>query len=230
MLEFYAHLAEGLHAMAQPLTILRSIAAATAVPELPEIERLRYLDIAREQVERTCSLFEGLQDLVIAKRHKPSYMQFDLKHLVTTVVTDLKTALDTFDIELNLKLPAEPVLLHGDVAWTRQAAGAALKVAASLCESGDRIELLLEERYGMAELTVQTHRRLDVKLSSLHVLRLALAESSIHSQHGQYQCALDPFCIRLSLPIRNAASAMLRAAPMGHPHSTSIVLSDRNRF
>jgi hypothetical protein len=64
----YAQLSDGLHALAQPLTILRSIAVAAANPDLAAADRLRYLDISSEQIERACVLFEGLQDLVIVQR------------------------------------------------------------------------------------------------------------------------------------------------------------------
>jgi hypothetical protein len=231
--EFFTHLAQGLHAMAQPLTILRSIAAAFAAPELAEIERLRYLDISREQVERTCSLFEGLQDLVIAKRHKSNDTSFDLTHLVTALVTDLKSSREVPGAELNVNLPGKPVVLYGDAAWTRQAAGAVLKVGLSLSEPGDVSEVLLEDLGDSAELTVRNSKRRAMPLNSLHLLRLALAETNMRTQNGRYECIADPFCVRLLLPIRDAAfegNARLQAVPPSRPHSTSIDSSDSNRF
>jgi signal transduction histidine kinase len=62
---FYASIAEGLHELAQPLTILRSsIAAANAEDATQERQRY-YLDISKSQVERACELFESLQQTAI---------------------------------------------------------------------------------------------------------------------------------------------------------------------
>jgi hypothetical protein len=231
MLEFFAHLAQGLHALAQPLTILRSIAVASAAPELAESERLRYLDISREQVERTCTLFEGLQDLVIAKRHKTNFALFDLTQLVTAVITDLKSVLEASGAKLTLDLPGKPLVLYGDAAWTRQAASAALKVGLSLSEPGDVFELLLEEHGDFAEFTIRSSKHRPTPLNSLQVLRLALAETNMRSQKGRYECMTNPFWVHLALPIRDAAfegDTKLQGVPPSHPHPTSIVPSNRN--
>ncbi len=231
MVDFFAHLAQGLHAMAQPLTILRSIAVASAAPELAESERLRYLDISREQVERTCTLFEGLQDLVIAKRHKSNFALFDLTQLVTAVVTDLKSALDASGAELTLDLPGKPLVLYGDAAWTRQATSAALKVCLSLSEPGEVFDLLLEEAGDFAKFSVRSSKNRPMPLNSLQVLHLALAETNVHSQKGRYECIANPFWVRLTLPIRHAAfegDANLQGVPSGYPHPTSVVPSNRD--
>lgn len=69
---FCASIADGLHALAQPLTILSSsIAAASNVGITQERQRY-YLDISKSQVERACELFESLQQLAISADTRPS--------------------------------------------------------------------------------------------------------------------------------------------------------------
>jgi signal transduction histidine kinase len=63
---FCTGITDSLHALAQPLTILRSsIAAANAPGITPERQRY-YLGISKSQVERACELFDSLQQLAIA--------------------------------------------------------------------------------------------------------------------------------------------------------------------
>jgi len=230
--DFFKHLAEGLHAMAQPLTILRSVAVASAATELQPTERLRYLDISREQIERTCGLFECLQDLVIAQRYRSNRDIFDLAHLVTEVVTDCEFDLRASGAELSNGATGHPVFLCGDLQRTRLAAGAAIKVALSLYGSGDVIELLLEQSNGSAELSVACKRCHNTPLNSLQNLRLALAETNMRSQGGQYECVVDPFCVRFVLPAPDAElenEAARQGAPPTHPYSASILPPDGNR-
>lgn len=70
-------LAEGLHAMAQPLTILRGSVAAAAALDTDPVKQRRYLDLSAEQVQRMCTLFEHLQDLVIAHQSDGEHKAVD---------------------------------------------------------------------------------------------------------------------------------------------------------
>src|ERR1700722_18761428 len=78
---FYAHLADGLHAMAQPLTILRSSVVASTMPGIDPDRRRRYLNISTQEVERVCGMFESLQDLVIARHVEANCGAVDLEEL-----------------------------------------------------------------------------------------------------------------------------------------------------
>jgi signal transduction histidine kinase len=64
----YASLAEGLHALAQPLTILRSSIPALCREEAGTEKQRNYLRISKYEVERACELFGAMQDLLIAAR------------------------------------------------------------------------------------------------------------------------------------------------------------------
>jgi signal transduction histidine kinase len=63
---FYADLADGLHALAQPLTILRGSIMALSSEEITPERQQHYLDVSKSQVERACALFDAVQALVIA--------------------------------------------------------------------------------------------------------------------------------------------------------------------
>jgi hypothetical protein len=199
-----ANMAEGLHAMAQPLTILRSAVAACNAPGIAEGKQRRYLELSIQQVERACSLFECLQDLVIANQTEADREPFDLPELLTAMVEDRKAEFQTSGVELRLVMPSslQPVL--GDVSRTLQAILAALKIAVSFSSSGEVLELAVTTRDGSAELILQNSRTYPITLDSPQRLSLALAEANIRSQQGKYVWREDPFIVSLSLPLWNS--------------------------
>jgi signal transduction histidine kinase len=200
---FYVHLADGLHAMAQPLTVLRSSVAASAVPGITPDRHRRYLDISTQQVERACGLFECLQDLVIARQIEPDHSAVDLNELTGRVVEDQKASLQAADISLSVvKNDSLPPIL-GDAARTQQAFCAALKIAASISSPGDVIEVQMRVREEWVECILQNRRRHGRNLNSSQHLSLALAETNIRSQQGEYLYVVDPFCVSLALHAHN---------------------------
>jgi hypothetical protein len=74
---FYAGLSAGLHALAQPLTILRSSIAAAGADGIELSKQRRYLDISKSEVERVCELFGSLQELMIAAQSRAEQGLFD---------------------------------------------------------------------------------------------------------------------------------------------------------
>jgi hypothetical protein len=72
---FYASLAEGLHALAQPLTILRSSIPALCREEAGTEKQRNYLNISKVEVERACELFGAMQELLVAARSRAERAQ-----------------------------------------------------------------------------------------------------------------------------------------------------------
>ena len=79
---FYASLADGLHALAQPLTILRSSVAAAGTEGIAPSRQRHYLDISIRQAERACAIFDSLQDLAIAGQSSAQRGPIDPKELL----------------------------------------------------------------------------------------------------------------------------------------------------
>ena len=199
---FCATMAEGLHALAQPLTILRSAVAACMAPSVTAAGQQRYMELSTQHVERTCSLFECLQDLVMASQTEAECEAFELRELLAPVIEDQAAALRSPAIELRVNAPdaLRPVL--GDAARTLQALFSALTIAASVSSAGDVIELAVTARNGFVELNIQNRRIHGRRLNSSERLSLALAETNIRSQRGQYEWAEDPFRVSMALPLQ----------------------------
>jgi signal transduction histidine kinase len=74
---FYAELADGLHALAQPLTILRGSIMAMSSEEIMPERQQHYLDVSKSQLERACALFDAVQALVIEAQSRAERSAFD---------------------------------------------------------------------------------------------------------------------------------------------------------
>jgi hypothetical protein len=202
--QFFAHLTEGLHAMAQPLTILRSSVPASAGTGLSLAKQKRYLELSIQQVQRACALFECLQDLVVACQTPADCVPVDLSAIVEAAAADRKEALDGSGVQLRVLLPRGLPLALGDAARTRHALSAGLTVAAVVSATGDLIEIAVTADCRRVELILQTGRVHGTRLESHQRLSLRLAQMNMLSQHGEYEFTEDPFRVRLALPCLSA--------------------------
>jgi len=197
---FGVTMAEGLHALAQPLTILRSTVALLASPEAPETARRRYLDLSAEQVQRACDLFECLQDLVIANQSEAVRAPFAASTLIAAATDDPKITLDVSNASIHVLATGELPAALGDYARTLQALVAALKIAISLSCAGDCVELRAIASGGSLRMAVTSPRVHGRTLNSSQRLTLALADANIRSQRGRFTFTEDPFSASMELP------------------------------
>jgi hypothetical protein len=195
-----SEIVNGIHAIAQPLTILRAAVEVLALPEGGAVNHKRYVEISAKQLERTCNLFSCLQDLVAANLNEAQRERFDLWELLGPMIEDRKTELEASGIGIVVarQVRGEPVM--GDAERTEQAVAEVLKMAASVSSRGDVIEMHAFHADGFCELTLQNTRKHGKRISSADRLSLSLAWANIISQNGKYQFAEDPFCVSLALP------------------------------
>jgi signal transduction histidine kinase len=195
---FYADLATGLHAMAQPLTVLRAAIEVLVLPEGRNIDQRRYLEISSRQLARTCGMFASLQDLVAAR------MIENQRPLLLAAGVGIAAVCD------------EPsASICGDAERTEQTLVALLNLAACLSSRGDVIELRTIAVNDFVELTLENTRCHGKRLDSSHRLSLAVAEANILSQHGRYALIEDPFRVSLVLPVEELVD-VTREAELSH--------------
>jgi hypothetical protein len=218
-----ANLADGLHAMAQPLTILRS--ALAAAPSADGAGRARYLTISGEQIERLCGLFERIQDLVISSQNAADCLPFDLAQLLSLLLKDQRAAIKGAGVQLSVAIEDNLRSVVGDTARTEQAVLAALDIAAGTASKGDVIEVLVASRNGFAELAVSNDRAHGKALNSTQRLSLSLAAANIQSQHGQLEWADDPFRVSLALPLQGVSPEQLHTPAPGTEIGASNLLT-----
>ncbi len=211
---FYADLADCLHAMAQPLTILRSAIAMLSLANESEAPRHRCLDISSRQVDRVCNLFASLQTLVASRLESACSAPTDLKALLSQTVEDQTPAFRERGVDLATAQmdPLPPAL--GDVQRTEQAISAALEVALSASSQGDRIEIRANRVGRFIEVIVAGEQCRS--LNSGELVNLSVVKANILSQRGQYRLSAEPFCVTLALPVWEFVSQSEKTPPAAY--------------
>ncbi|MGB6745988.1 MAG: hypothetical protein WBE38_20230 [Terracidiphilus sp.] len=199
--QFCAEVADGLHALAQPLTIVRSAIAMLATAKDGGTGCERYVDLSARQIERTCQLFSSVQSL-LATRMPAEQEAIDCESLLSRIFEDRSHSLDALGIRLVQALPEAAGTIVGDRQRTGQALSAAIDTAISVSSAGDVIQVDSSISDGCFEFAVQSTCRQENDLKSADRLNLSLAKANILSQRGRYHFTLDPFRILLALPVQ----------------------------
>jgi hypothetical protein len=202
----YAHLSSCLHAMGQPLTVLRCTVAASAAEGITPEKLQKNLATSAEQVKRLCGLFDCLRELVDSVQLGGERTPVEVSRLLNIAVEDQIPLLHASGLGINVTIPAylRSAMLT-DMTGSLRALSSVLKTAASLSSQGDVIEVRVAPKNGGVELIVQNARARSKCLTPLERLNLAVAEASIRSQAGDYACMEDPFLVSLTLPAQSPA-------------------------
>jgi hypothetical protein len=203
----YASLSNGMHTMAQPLTVLRSAVAACAMPGVTEEARQFYLNVSSEQAERACAIFQSMQELLAAIQNPAACAPIDLSELLAFLAESQEEICGESGVGLEIVASETLRPILGDKERTLQSLVAVLRIAVSLSKSGDKVALLVTSRMGAIALIVQNKHTHGRNLSSSERLSLSVAETNILSQSGSYELRPDPFQITLTLPIQDADAA-----------------------
>lgn len=209
-------MANGLHAMAQPLTILRGTLWTLSLQE-NSTENSRYLELSNQELQRLCDLMTGLQKLFDAHQSAAACTGFDVCELATTVAGNSYAPLQKSRQTLVLERPEEPIYAFGDLARTEYALQIAIKISAVISPADETIKLIILPRDGHVALVVRNISNKGKQVGSFERFFLSLIKTSIESQRGTYEYASDPFCVTLTLPAQPANSmggaAMEAASP-----------------
>jgi hypothetical protein len=193
------HLARGLHAAAQPLTILMASLCKGHTDGL-NVDELRALTARSAiEVQRVCGLFSGLQELVIAENSTPELSATPIVSLLAEVVDGVRQMFENDGMSLcsSVNDACTPVLI--DRARTYQALSSVLLVCHSLARAQDRIELVASPSCRGIEIEVRNPRSSREACHPEANLGMALAEANIRSQRGEFWWGLQPFTVRIEL-------------------------------
>jgi nitrogen-specific signal transduction histidine kinase len=197
---FYMDLADGLHAMAQPLTVLLGALGVLTSNGGNETDHHRYLEISTRQVDRMSGLVFSMQQLVHARQFDPECSKINLWELLDPIVADQVFAQRDSDVEIRVVKLDRSVNVFGNAERTGQAFLAVLKVGVSVSSQGDVIQVSLQPRDGYFGLVVRNETSHGKRLSSSDRLSLSSAEANIRCQQGLYEFVEDPFCVLMALP------------------------------
>ena len=194
----FPDLAEGLHALAQPLSGLRS--AVELMNLFPGGDGERYRQMCATEIDRACEMFSCLQGLVSVKTAETKMRTFDCRKLVESLVVEHG---------LNDRLPSvspgakglEPGMVKGDLERARQAFASLLTVLARVCGTAGMMEASCRQTDQSLVFSFKAEDVSRQRLNSGNRLHLSLARANIVSQGGRFRWQPDPLEIRVALPL-----------------------------
>jgi hypothetical protein len=196
-----ADLSDGLHALAQPLTILRSALAMLALVGESGADHRRYLDLSIKQIDRTCGLYASIRNLVASRLEPAQIAPFDLCAMLARTIEYRRPALQGRGVAIAAPDPGRVAPVFGDLQRTEQAISVLLETASRIFSRGDVLEVSIFQSGNLVEVRVEGKRTQSQNIKPTDRLDLSLVKSDILSQHGTFRCAEEPFRVTLGWPV-----------------------------
>lgn len=202
--QFFGEVADGLHALAQPLTILRSAIGMLNFSNGTGIDRQRYLELSERQMDRTCALFASLQNLLASKVEPVVRAEVNPTEMLTRIVDERSISMGDLGVGAVMALAEGLPLVYCDAERTEQAVYAALQTATLVCARGDVVEVGASQHDNWFEFTVRGLEEQRRRPDSSGRLYLSLAKANVLSQGGKFGLSENPFQVSLAVPVLKA--------------------------
>jgi hypothetical protein len=195
-----SNLAQGIHAVAQPLAVLMA-SLGKSHTDLMNLDELRELTASSAaEVQRACTLFGCLQQLVMVETVEPHLSPTPLLPVLAYAAEGVDLLLQKDGVVLRAVTPefCPPVLIHR--ARTLQALSRVLLMVHSLSRAQHTVELIATPSANTVQVVV---RNLNVSVGAINAegrLSMAVAEANMRSQHAAFALSLSPFTVCMELP------------------------------
>ena len=194
-------LALALHAMAQPLTVLRGALGALALRGTSAPGADRYVALSHTQVEHLCSLLSSTRILLDSFQSEAVCAPTNLGELLASIVENEASGLHQSGLRISIREVDPDLRVLADPARMEQAMHAVFAAVSTASSQDSELCLAADRRDGFANTMVQAANPRAIKLTSVGRLHLFVAEASIRSQNGLFEFLADPFRISLKLPL-----------------------------
>jgi len=192
------NLSQCIHATAQPLAVLRASLGNRRVEQMG-VEELRELALSSSvEVERLCSHFSCLQQLVSTESTKPQLAETSIQPLLEHVAdgVDLLYKEDRICLRSTVAGDCQPVLI--DKARTLKALSTILLIAHAVSRPQDTVELIASSSSSNAvRVVVQNLTSCVDTMNAETSLSMAFAEANIRSQQAGFCWSLKPFSVQI---------------------------------
>jgi signal transduction histidine kinase len=195
-----SNLAQGIHAAAQPLAVLLASLSKSHTDQM-NFDELRELTASSAvEVQRVCTLFSSLQQLIMAESIKPQLSLTPLPPLLTYAADGLNLLFQQDGISLRSVLPdtCPPVLIHR--ARTLQALSRVLLIVHGLSRAQDTVELIASASGNAVRIVIQNLNLPAATINAEARLSMAVAEANMRSQQAGLSLNLHPFTVCIELP------------------------------
>ncbi len=195
-----SNVAQGIHAVAQPLAVLLASLSKDYTDRM-NCDQLRELTASSAaEVRRVCTLFNYLQQLVLAASVKPQLSPIPLLPLLAFAADGVNLLFQQNGIVLRSVLPdtCPPVLIHR--ARTLEALSRVLLIVHGLSRAQDTVELLVSASLNAVQIVIQNPGLSVDMINAETRLSMAVAEANMRSQQGGLSLILQPFTVCIELP------------------------------
>jgi hypothetical protein len=197
----YSKLAQGMHAAAQPLTVLLASLSKGHTDGM-NFDELRELTASSAVLaQRACNLFGCLQQLVLTESTKPQLSAAPILPLLAYAADGVNLLFQQDGIALSSVVPDTCASVLIDRARTLQALTRVLLVVHRLSDTRDTIELVASSSANAVRIVVQNLHLSVAAIDAEASLSIAVAEANIRSQQAGFSLSLQPFTVRIDLPI-----------------------------
>jgi hypothetical protein len=193
------NLSRGLHAAAQPLTILRASLGCCEIDEMSMNEFRELTAISAVEVERACALFNCLQQLVFVESSKAILSPTPIVPLLAEAALGVNSMFEKAGMLLCSLVPEDSLRALTDSARTLSALSSVLLAAYALSHAQDTIEMIATSSSRMVRIVVLNVKSNVVEMDAETSMNMALAEANIRSQRGDFSWTLKPFSVQIEL-------------------------------
>jgi hypothetical protein len=198
---FCRSLSEGLHAAAQPLTILLAGLQTPCVDEMSRAELTDLVSSSAHEVVRVCALFTYLQDLVSTESVEPELLATPLLPLLAHAIEGVDLLFRESGIFLRSTVPDAGEVIPISSKRTLAALSSVLLVAHAVSHVGDTVEVIVTvDSPDSVQVVLRNKNAHPEGLNSEEGLSMALAEANVRSQRASLSWSLEPFSVLVAFP------------------------------
>jgi hypothetical protein len=194
-----SQLLQGMHAAAQPLTILLASLGSANTGRMSTAELRELTDSSAVQVQAVCTLFRYLQELLLAQSTKAHLCPTSILPLLAHVVDGVELLFRKAGVSLSTSLPDSCQLVLIDRARTIQALTSVLLIVHALSSARDTVELILTSTPATVQIVIRNLHSPVQGINAEGSLSMALAETNMRSQQAGFSLSLQPFHVEIEL-------------------------------
>ena len=195
-----SQLSLGMHAAAQPLTILLASLSKANTDRMNTTELRELTESSAVHVQRVCALFRYLQQLLLIENSRAHVCPTPILPVLVHVVEGVDLLFRETGISLKVTMPDSCHPVRIDRARTVQALTSVLLIAHGVSKARDTVELILTSTPHTVQIVVRNWNSVVKGLNPEVHLCLAVAEANMRSQQAGFSLNLQPFHVQIELP------------------------------
>ena len=195
----FADLLEGMHAAAQPLSILHATLSREYAESMDREELWELTLSSADQVERLRILFNYMQQLVATESTKALLLPERLPPLLNHVLEGVDLLFDEAGIYLSVAVPDDCPEVLIDSMRMENVLTSMLLYLHSASAASDTVALTASWTDTVVRLELGNEKLQIARLDAKGRLGMALAKANLLSQGGRFSYSLKPFQIQIEL-------------------------------